>query len=187
MPVQVVDTLPDEVWRNPANIYIGESPTVLLGVTRGGIAWDAEKTMGTIEFDGRRSDIQGHDRIVKYGGKLTATIIQLGGTGQLDRLEPGSSSSTGTAPISTTITPADAGAFFAEGAYLADVRAIWDGGAGVFWSLHLFSALVAKYTIKAGADDQVEVDLEFHARTDLTAQANGDAPYEFEKRTAVPT
>jgi hypothetical protein len=180
--------LPNEILLNPALIQIGST---VIGVTKGGVSWDPQITFGDVAFDGERSRIKGLTRKTKHGGKLTGNLLQIGTAAQTLRLEAGAASATSTVTgITSVVTPLGAGVLLTSGAYVTDLRAIWETGqgSGHYYAIHMPVALCVKYGIKGGDNGEADVSFEFDAVLDMAATGSTitDAPYNIEIRTALP-
>ena len=188
------DNLPDDCLLDSGVFFLDATP---IGVTRGGTRFDPGKEVRNIEYDGKRSNVAGLDRITMYNSTLGATLIEFGSTdsgNQISRLEQGSSTDDSggeSSPMGTvkTYTPKAAGAFFTAGEYAANLRVVFERSGGGYAAVHFPIAFVARYSIQSQDKNEAGIDAEFHARLSAAdADTNpGKCPYEIEIRSALPS
>lgn len=175
-------TLPADALLDSGVLYVGSTP---VGVSRGGLSFDPGRQTRSIAFDGKRSDVKGLDRVTGWDSKISGTLLEFAG-GDIQRLEPGSTSAVvgGT----TTYTPKGAGALFASGDYLADVRLIFERSGGGYAAVYFPSAFVDKWGPLKGSDNnEAEMQIQISARAVVAAAADvPKCPYAIEIRTALP-
>lgn len=157
-----------------------------IGVTRGSPDFDPGIELADVAFDGMRFRLKGLTRRTGFKPVIKGTILELGPTAtgkQTLILEPGSAEATVSGV--TTTTPKAAGAFFATGDYLTDLRWIFDRGNGAFVAIYFPLALCTKWSLKGQDKDEAQISFEFEAVGDPTVDL-GLAPYVIEHRTALP-
>lgn len=174
--------LPDDILLDTGVLFVGSTP---VGASRGGLSFEPGRETTNVEFDGKRSDIKGLDRVSRWNSMISGTFIEFDET-DIARLEPGSTS----AAVGgvTTITPKVAGTLFASGDYLTNVRLVYQRGNGAYAAVLFASAFAKKWGPMRGQDKgEAEIPVELHAR--LVVAANGDVPkcpYVVELRDALP-
>lgn len=188
------DTLPDDCLLDSGVLFSGISA---VGVVRGGHRFDPGKEVRNIEYDGKRSDVAGLDRITMFRSVLGGNLIEFGSTDSGDQirlLEQGSSNADSggeSSPMGTvkTFTPKPAGAFFTSGEYAANIRVIFERSGGGYAAIHFPIAFVARYSLQSADKNEVPIDYEFHARLSAADAASdpGKCPYEIEIRSALPS
>lgn len=177
MPSGYSDTLPDDILLDTGVLSqkVGAAQEAF-GVTRGGTTFTPELEIRNVDFDGKRADIVGLDRIIKRGGKITGTFIQIGAT-QIKAYEPGSTSAT--AAGATTITPKKASTPLVAADYLTDLTLTFLRANGGSAAVIFPKGLCTKYDIKSQDNSEAEVAAEFSARLDMAGvgATTDDAPY----------
>lgn len=183
MPLNGWDgTLPADCLLDSGVLFVGSNP---VGVSRGGLTFDPGRTIRNIPFDGQRSDVKGLDRVTKWDSKIMGTLLEFAAT-DIARDEPGSTSAV--VGGVTTITPKGAGALFAGGDYLADVRLIFERSGGGYAAVYFAFGFVVKYGPLKGNDNaEAEIPIEISARLAVAASADvSKCPYVIELRAALP-
>lgn len=195
MVTGALETLPDDVVIESGVLFVGDTP---FATSVGGLKFDPGKEIRNIPYDGKRSDVQGLDRIVGWNPRLSLTIQELGigATGaQLATLEAGSTEAEsghihGGNGLIQTITPKPAGEQFADGDYISDLRGVWELHGGGFVVVHFPIALCDKYGPMEGADKaEGKIPCEFKAVLSMSDAASdpGKCPYTIERRTQLPS
>lgn len=174
--------LPGDVLMDSGVLYAG---TAILGATRGAPRFDPGKVFSNIDFDGKRSDIMGLDRVDRFDAVISGTLIEFDAA-DIARFEPGATSS-GTGTV--IYVPKDAGTLFASGDYITDLRLIFERGVSpaTFAAIHFARALCTKWQVAGQKDDIALIEFEFKARLNMGSAAITDAPYTIELRDALPT
>lgn len=183
-------TLPSDLLLSPAIIRVGSAN---LGVTKGPPRWEPGWSLEHFDFDGRHAIIKGLSRKFYGEARLSFTLLDVGeaATGnQIAKLEAGSTAATAGAPSVTTITPKAAGALYAAGDYLTDVRAIWERSIGtgtkLYFTILLSAAIVLPYTVADVAKDVATTEWMIAGVKDMATGTISDAPYKYEYREALP-
>ncbi len=163
-----------------------------IGASQGGYKFDPGKTIVQLEYDGKKSDVQGNDRITKWAPKITGTLIEFGGTTtgkQISLVEAGNSSATHDHGATTRIQPRVAGALFANGEYITDFRVVYERANGGYAAVYFPIGFVAKYDLQGENAKEAKIALEVHGRlSQADAIANpGKCPYAIELRTSLPS
>ncbi len=163
-----------------------------IGVTQGPPKFDPGKTITPIEFDGKRVDVQGLDRITRWKPRVSATLIEFGGSttgNQLGFLEPGSTSATHDHGTTTRIQPRAAGVLFASGEYLVDLRIMFERAGGGYAAIYMPIAYCIKYEVQGNDAKEGKVSVEFEARLSASDAIStpGKCPYSIELRTSLPS
>lgn len=179
MPAPVVTTVPLD-----AGVVIVN--TALWGATRGGVRFANGKELRSIEFDGRRGRIVGHDRIVTWDPVITFDILEFT-SGKLQWLEPGSTVSV--AGGTTTITPPKAGILRVAGDYLTNFRIAFPlANTGTYVQVRFPKGLVTGYEGPSGEDKSEAVaTVTVAAALDLSVggSTTDDPPYLLEIITGL--
>ena len=151
--------------------------TVASGTT-GSVALSGTAVTGATGYRWYRGLTAGNETL--YFQTTSNSFTDIGGAGTLGTPPAGGSGST------ITYTPAVSGALIAAGAYLQDVRTVWERGAGGYAAIYLPWALCAKYDIAGANKAEALVNVELVGRLDLTASAVNAPAYAIELRTALP-
>jgi hypothetical protein len=180
--------LPADVLLDSGVLFVGAVP---LSASRGGLKFDPKKTVKQIEFDGRRSDIAGNDRTTMFAGSIAGKFIQFGAS-QILQLEPDLVSSSASGVI--TYSPKEAGVLYTAGAYITNLRLLFERSSSTveapLYAAVLFAkALCTKYSLASKDKDELEIDCEFMPRLDMSVEGAKltDAPYKIELRSTEPT
>ena len=184
-------TFPADVLLDSGIVYVGATA---FGAFAGGIKFDPGVTYRNIEFDGKRTNMKGLDRVTQRMPKISGTVITLG-TSSIAKIEPGSdvNATGGWTGATSSNAPQAAGTLLVSGDYLTDVRAIWMRGgtttaAGSYVQVRFPSAICTKYDISGTDGSEVAIAIEIEARLD-TAWAGyagpGTAPFRIEYLTAL--
>lgn len=179
--------LPTDVLLNMGVLFQTISAvSTKIGVTDGSPDFDPGVEVSDVEFDGKRCRLKGLTRRTSFKPIIKFTLKEFGGAasgGQLQLLEPGSTSAT--VSTVTTLTPKPAGAFYAAADYAAGVRWIFERGSGGYAAIYFPIALVTKWSLKGNDKKEGTIQAELEAVGDPTADL-GVAPYLIELRTALP-
>jgi hypothetical protein len=177
-------SLPSDVLLDTGVLYTGGGTKV--GVTRGGLKFNPNKEMRNIEFDGKRSNIEGLDRIVNHGASIEGTFIQLGLT-QVPQFEAGVTTTTPGGNISKLHTPKAASLLFSAGDYINNLRLVYARQGGGFVQVRFPKALVSHYQWSGTDKSEAEVQATFESRLGSTAAASSTdtAPYVIEEIAAI--
>lgn len=181
--------LPSDVIMEAGVLF---AAAIAKGVTKGAPKWSPGKTITPITFDGQKSDIQTLDRITRWKPVITATLIEFGGSttgNQLGFLEPGSTSATHALGTITRIQPRVAGAMFASGEYITDLRLMFERANGGYAAIYMPIALCVKYDVAGVNAAEALVACEFEARLSVSdlISTPGKCPYSIELRTSLPS
>lgn len=170
---------PADNWLDTGVIYARDDESVFFGwgATRGGINFDPAKEVRNIPFDGKTSDIEGLDRVLRYAPVLTFNVIDLS-LAMLGRLEPGST--TDSSGSSSRVVPINATVIFSANAYTKDV--LWisrtrDDGRIAVVAIPRGLVKASKYT--AAPDNETEVAVEIMAVIPADATDINVAPYRY--------
>lgn len=183
-------SLPSDILLDSGVLYVGAT---VFGAFQGGLKFDPGVTYRNAEFDGKRSPVEGLDRVTMRMPKISGTVIQLSTT-NVAQIEPGAATATtGAWTGSTSYAPKSAGQLLVSGDYLSDVRCIWQRGgatasAGSYVQVRFPSGLCTKYDITGQDGAEVAIALEIEARLDPTVSgfsAIGAAPFRIEYLTTV--
>jgi hypothetical protein len=183
-----VATLPQDVLLDAGALYLGANGSgVRLGVTLGGITFDPGRTTEEMNFDGKRAGVMGLDRLTDYKTMIKGKLLSYGAANTV-YVEPGITSASGSVGVSIVYTMQGASAFFAAGAYLTNLRAVFRRSDLSYVQIRIPVALCTKYTIVTKDKAPAEIDFEFHARLNMgvvnpftgNAATTDDAPYGIE-------
>ncbi|HWL41026.1 MAG TPA: hypothetical protein VNO75_12395 [Gemmatimonadaceae bacterium] len=154
------------------------------GVSMGDLGFDPRKEIRQIDFDGKRSDIVGLDRIVGFQPAISGSLKEMNATKLTSFYEPGSTSAE--AGGVTTITPRKAGVLLVAGNYLTDVRLVYPRGSGGYAWIRFPKGLCIKYDVKGKDKEEAIMAIEIVARLDMAVAADTDvAPYVIELAAAL--
>lgn len=205
MPSGFLATLPADVLLGAGVLQVGSTP---VGVSRGGLNASLEEEFRNVDFDGKRSDVEGLDRKVAVTARFAGTFLQFG-TSDVARLErtesvgvrtqvtasitpsvaaaftytPGDSLTSVTVTRASTATYLLAGPLFGPGRYLTDLRLVFRRGnsATGLCTVVFPIALCTKWSVKGQEKGEGEIAAEFEARLDLTTSTDTDVlPYTVE-------
>lgn len=162
------------------------------GVTLGPPKFDPGKEITNLDYDGKRSDVQTLDRIIKWNPRVSGTLIEFGGSttgNQLGKLEPGSTSATHDHGTTTRIQPRVAGAQFVAGEYITDFRLVFERANGGYAAIYMPIALIVKYSVEGQRDKEAKVAFELKGVLSTTdaVSSPGKCPYSIELRTSTPS
>lgn len=174
-------TLPKDVLLDAGVLYAASTP---VGASRGGLSFDPQKVIRNIEFDGKRAEILGLDRIIEMKPVISGTMIEFG---QADIVfyDTGATSSFANATAVTgVITPKKAGILFATGDYVTNLALVFpraEQGMG-YIRVRFPKAKCNKYRLKGEDKSEGEVEVEFAAVLDMSVSGatKDDAPYVIE-------
>ena len=186
--------LPTDVILDSGVVFDGTSA---IGAIVGGVRFDPGKEIRNVEYDGKRSNVQGLDRVVGWDPMLAFTMIEFGDTtsGDQVRLLEGGSTNATTGHQSTlmgtikTFTPKAAGSMYAAGDYLTNIRVLFERTGGGYAEVHFPIALCTKWDL-AGADkNEAKVNVEMRPRLSQAdaAASPGKCPYEIVLRSKLPS
>jgi hypothetical protein len=183
MPSGYAATLPADVLLDSGLLLVNSA--VPWGVSLGDLSFDPGKMWKQIEFDGKRSEIVGLDRIIQFDSKISGTIKEYSAAKIAQILEPGSVTTAGGGV--TTITPKKAGSLFVAGDYLSNVRLAFPRGSGGYAWVKFPKAMCKKYDgIKGKDKDEASTSIEIYACLDMSVAADTDvAPYVIELAAAL--
>ena len=157
------------------------------GLSVGGVTFEPGLEWRQPEFDGRRSNIEGLDRLTFREGVITATIL-MELPKHIPLIEPGATDAAGSAPESTVWTPKAASTFLSPDTdYLHNVRLLWTKSNGTLCGVRMTRAL-ATFTQLAGADKdegKVQVRIEARLENGAAATSTDTAPYVYVEMSAV--
>ncbi len=181
--------LPTDTVIESGVLFRGATPW---GVTMGGLKFDPGKTIVNLDYDGKKSDVQTLDRIIKWAPKVTCTLQEFGGASsgnQAIQFEPAATLATHDKGATTRYQPRVAGALFAAGEYITDLRILFERAAGGYVAIYIPIGFVAKYDLQGENAKEAKIAAEFHARLSLTdaVASPGKCPYSIELRTSTPS
>lgn len=168
------DRFPSDIRLSTGVIYIGDD---VFGGTLGGIAFNPNKEIVNIDFDGKRGPVAGIDRTVRRRPVISGTAQKFG-VSDLEVFEPGGSSDSGWSGGAAYI-PAKAGPLYTAGMYLDNVRAVWQRGNGDLVQVRFPKALVTTWQSADNGDQASGIQFEIEARIDMEAEgaSPSDAGY----------
>lgn len=164
----------------------GDGNPTKWGVSVGGLTFEPEIEWRHVEFDGRRSEIEGLHRVTNRTGRIKGTFL-FEAPKHIPLVEPGATDSTGGGI--TTWTPKAASTLLtANTDYLQDVRLIATKPSGTLVEVKFARALVVKWAWQQeDKNEQKLADVEIVAvLEDGTAASSTDtAPYVYVERATV--
>lgn len=182
MPSGYNSALPSDVLLDTGVLYINSSTA--FGVSKGAWNVDLGTEITNLEFDGKRSDVEGLDRVTGFKPMITGTMIAINTTTAAVLL-PGSTQATASGV--TTVTPKAASALMSGTDYQSNVRVAFQrGSGGVVW-IKFAKALVRMTSLKGNDKDSGDIAIEIGARLSATAAATSTdtAPYVIEFAAAA--
>jgi hypothetical protein len=188
-------TLANDVLLDAGALYMGAiGAGVLLGRTSGGLKFEPGRTIEDMNFDGKRAGIMGLQRITDYKSTISGKLLSYG-ISNTQIVEPGIVSASGSGAVSTVFSMQQASSWFAAGAYLTNVRAIFRRSDGTYVQIRFPYAICMKYSITTKDKLPAEIDFEFQALLNMSvvnpfngnAATTDDAPYGIEYLLAGST
>jgi hypothetical protein len=156
MPTSYTTDLPNDILLNTGVLYydpVTPGTMVKWGGTRGGLTFNRNREIRTVEVDGVTGGVRGIQRYIGTGdASITGTSIVFG-PARLAVLEPGSETAdTGTDPnVIRTITPLASNTMIPDAAY-HEWHCIWDRGNGGTFKV-IFPIGVAQIDSISAADN----------------------------------
>lgn len=172
------DTLPDDVIYDVGVLTV-EVATVetLIGVTRGGLAFEDNTKYRWVEFDGKRSKIAGTGRVIEWDAHIKGKFLQATKE-NLGRFIYGSSQATVT--LVTTITPIAASTLIPESASMENVTLTYGRRSGGYVKI-IFAQGVNQKGLNISATDnsegELDVDIEAVLGATAAATSTDTCPY----------
>lgn len=174
-------SLPADIILDAGLLYLANT---LIAATRGGLRFNPGIEMRNVEFDGKRSDIGGLDRVTLYAPTIEGTLIEFGAT-EIGYLMPGA----GVSVVGgvTTITPIDASVLITNAQLLTNLRALWPRGSGGFAEVNFPKAICTQFGLEGEDNSEVGVPCTFAARLDMSVggAVTDDAPYRIRLISAI--
>lgn len=170
-------TKPSEAMIDAGVLYLSApSAATLIGMgpSRGGLTFNPGKEMRNVEFDGKTTDIEGLDRILRYNSTLTGGLIDFSRR-SLGYYEAGSSSAD--SGSTTRIDPLGATEFLAAGAYLKNVLWISRNQDNRIKVVGFARALVTEYEVVGEADNETIANVTITAKLPRDVTDINAAPY----------
>lgn len=178
-----VATLPTDVILSQSGLY--KNYTTHLGVTVDGITFNPNTERQSIQYDGKLAT---HIEQLHYdtgsGPTITCTLLQF--VTRLSVFEPGITSASGSAPVSTVYTPKKSGELYAAGDYFSNFCWVMPKTSGGFARYRFPKAICLEYTIQSRDKEVMRIAATFAACLDLAtaASAPGTKPYVIELLSA---
>ena len=177
--------LPTDVLIDSGVLYFG---SVVIGVTDGAPKFDPKRNYHQVNFDGKHAPVRLLDRIIHDEAVISATLMEFGGAAsgnQLAKLEGGAT--VATVGAVTTTTPVASGTFMAAGAYVVDLRLLFQRGvAGTYAAIYMPFAICHKWDLQGMNKAEAKISCEFAGRIDLATGNIADPTYRVELRTTLP-
>lgn len=170
-------TKPTEAMIDAGVLYLRSPDTsTLLGIgpSRGGLTFNPGREMRNVEFDGKTTDIEGLDRVLRYNSTLTGGLIDFSRK-SLGYYEPGSTSSDSGSV--SRIQPIAATAFLTAGAYLKDVLWISRNQDNRIKVIGFARALVSEYEVVGEQDNETIANVTIMAKLPSSVTDINQAPY----------
>lgn len=185
-----LSTFPTDVLLNMGVLYYSKSGVATkIGVTDGAPDFDPGVELEDITFDGMRCRLKALTRRVGFKPVIKGTLKEFGPAasgGQIALLEPGQVEAAPDGNGTKVVTPKPAGALYAAGDYISNLRWIFDRGQSGYAAIYFPNALCTKWSMKGVDKKEAQISFEFEAVLD-TALDLSVAPYLLEIRTALPT
>jgi hypothetical protein len=170
-------TKPTEAMIDAGVLYLRNpdaSNLIGMGPSRGGLTFNPGKEMRNIEFDGKTTEIEGLDRVLRYNSTLTGGLIDFSRK-SLGYYEPGSTSAD--SGSTTRIQPIGATQFLTAGAYLKDVLWISRNQDNRIKVVGFARALVNEYEVVGEADNETIANVTIMAKLPSSVTDINEAPY----------
>lgn len=170
-------TRPTEAMIDAGVLYLRDpssSNLIGMGPTRGGLTFNPGREMRNVEFDGKTTDIEGADRVLRYNTTLSGGLIDFSRR-SLGFFEPGNTE--GESGSSVVVSPILATQFLSAGAYLRDVLWISRNQDNRIKVVGFPVGLVTEYEIVGEQDNETIANLTIAARIPATATDINTAPY----------
>lgn len=168
---------PTEAMIDAGVLYLRDpdsSNLIGMGPSRGGLTFNPGKEMRNVEFDGKTTDIELLDRVLRYNSTLTGGLIDFSRK-SLGYYEAGSSSAD--SGSSSRISPIDATVFLETGAYLKDVLWISRNQDNRIKVIGFPRALVTEYEVVGEQDSETIANVTIMAKLPADATSINNAPY----------
>lgn len=181
MPSGFTASLPDDVIYDVGvlTVDVADTPTVV-GVTRGGLAVEDNSEYRWLEFDGKRSKIEGTARVIKWDIHIKGKFLQPSAE-NVGRFIYGSSSAEATGV--TTITPPAASTLIPASASLENVTLTYGRRNGGYVKI-IFPKGVNQKGLNLNSTDnsegELDVDIEAILGATAAATSTDTAPYKVE-------
>ena len=165
----------------------GDGNPTKYGLSVGGVTFESGLEWRQPEFDGRRSAIEGLDRVTDRSAVLTGVVLaEL--PKHIPLIEPGATSASGSAPETTVWTPKVASTLLTPDTdYLQNVTMLWTKSDATFAGIRMTRAL-GTFTQIAG-DDKNEGKITFRIEARLengaAASSTDTPPYVYVEMSAI--
>jgi len=170
-------TKPTEAMIDAGVLYIRNpdaSNLIGMGPSRGGLTFNPGKEMRNVEFDGKTTDIEGLDRVLRYSSTLTGGLIDFSRK-SLGYYEAGATSAD--SGSTARINPIGATEFLAAGAYLKDLLWISRNQDNRIKVVGFARALVTEYEVAGEADNETIANVTITARLPRDVTDINQCPY----------
>lgn len=180
--LQSISALPSDVLLGTGYLYEGNTH---FGISRGGLEFNPNTERRNIPYDGKMSNVQRLHWDTFSAPTIAGTFIQF--INKLSHFEPGSVSSSGSAPVTTLYTPKASGALYAADDYIENLRWVFSRLSGGFVQYRFPLAFVQTYTVKSADREEATIQATFEGVLSLTDAASSNAgkkPYVIELLSA---
>ena len=170
-------TKPTEAMIDAGVLYVrSPNSSTLLGIgpSRGGLTFNPGREMRNVEFDGKTTEIEGLDRVLRYNSSLTGGLIDFSRK-SLGYYEPGSTSADSGSVA--RINPIAATVFLEAGAYLKDVLWISRNQDNRIKVVGFARALVTEYEVVGEQDNETIANVTIMAKLPRDVTDINHAPY----------
>lgn len=172
-------TKPTEAMIDAGVLYLRSPDTSTLigmGPSRGGLTFNPGIERRNVEFDGKTTDIEGLDRVLRYNSTLSGGLIDFSRK-SLGYYEPGSTSADSGSV--TRIEPIAATVFLTAGAYLKDVLWISRNQDNRIKVVGFARALVNEYEVVGEQDNETIANVTIMAKLPSSVTDINQCPYRY--------
>lgn len=172
-------TKPTEAMIDAGVLYLRSPDTSTLigmGPSRGGLTFNPGKEMRNVEFDGKTTEIEGLDRVLRYNSTLSGGLIDFSRK-SLGYYEPGSTSADSGSV--TRIEPIASTVFLTAGAYLKDVLWISRNQDNRIKVVGFARALVNEYEVVGEQDNETIANVTIMAKLPSSVTDINQCPYRY--------
>ncbi len=133
-----------------------------IGISRGGLTFTPATERRNIPYDNKMSNAEGLDWDTFSDASISGSFIQF--VSKVGIYEPGNTTTAPGTNVSSLITPKEAGALYAVGDYIRNLRLVFARAGGGFVQVRFFSCMVSDYTIQSTDREEATIQATFQAR-----------------------
>lgn len=171
MPSNYTVNLPNDTLLDAGALFVG---VTCVGATRGGLNFDPGAEVTNVDYDGKRTDQAGFDRVTGYNPVISGKLLTFG-TGSISQLMPNGISAFGSGTGSYTV--ATGSTYFPAASYLNAVKLVFSRGGGGFAAVCFPQAICETWKLSGTDKKEGELDISIAARLHPTSSVPDAAPY----------